>query len=223
MRGTPNEVAQREIRIRQQACNKNDCALCGLDHAVDLFQSSAKGKVVIVTNSKKKSFVFVDSLEKKTDEANLPVPVDVLHIHESLLNTENFWHIWLFCHPTANDELDTNIHVLVGTNAVNVGIDDDLIELVISLVFPCDLPTVFQEQGHGSRQIGSAFTTIVMYCLRYFDYLMREYPIATSAAVDIELTSDQLQFIATTSHLSPVSESGRQKLRKRTAAPSNPT
>ena len=85
MRGTPNEVAQREIRIRQQACNKNDCALCGLDHAVDLFQSSAKGKVVIVTNSKKKSFVFVDSLVKKIDKANLLLPVDVLHIHGSLL------------------------------------------------------------------------------------------------------------------------------------------
>ena len=81
MRGTPNEFAQREIRMRQQVCNKNDYALRGLDHAIDLFRSSAKGKVVIFTNSKKKLFVFVDSLEKKINEAKLPVPVDVLHIY----------------------------------------------------------------------------------------------------------------------------------------------
>ena len=129
--GTPNEFAQREIRMRKQVCNKNNYSMRGLDHAVDLFRSSAQGKVVIFTNSKKKSFVFVDSLEKKIDEANLPLPFDVLHIHGSLLKTEKFLRIRLFCHPPTNDELDANILGLVGTNAANVGIDDDLIQLVI--------------------------------------------------------------------------------------------
>jgi len=146
--------------MRQQVCNKNDYAQRGLDHAVDLFRLSAQGKVVIFTNSKKKSFVFVDSLEKKIDEANLPLPVDVLHIHGSLLKTEKFWNIQLFCHPPTNDELDANICGLVGTNVVNVGIDDDLIQLVIRFEFPHDLPTVFQEQGRGSRQVGSASTAL---------------------------------------------------------------
>ena len=130
-----------------------------------MFRSSAQGKVVIFTNSKKKSLVFVDSLEKKIDEANLPVPVGVLHIHGALLNTEKFWRIWLFCYPHTNDELNTNIRGLAGTNTVNVGIDDNLIELVIRFKFPRDLSTVFQEQGRGSCQVGSASITIVMYCL----------------------------------------------------------
>ena len=103
--------------MRQQVCNKNNYVMCGLDHAVDVFQSSAKGTVDIFTNSKKKCFLFVDSLENKIDEAKMAVHVDILHIHRSLLNTEKFWH--------------ANICSLVGTNAVNVGIDDNLIELVI--------------------------------------------------------------------------------------------
>ena len=80
VRGTSDEFAQREIQMRQQICNKMDYEKRGLDHAVDLFWSSAKGKVVIFTNSKKKSFAFVDSLENKVDRAKLDVAVDVLHI-----------------------------------------------------------------------------------------------------------------------------------------------
>ena len=64
---TPDKFAQREIQMRQQFCNKNDYAMHGLDHEVDLFWSSTKGKVIIFTNLKKKLFAFVDSLENKVD------------------------------------------------------------------------------------------------------------------------------------------------------------
>ena len=60
--GTPNKFAQREIRMRKQVCNKNNYSMRGLDHAVDLFLSSAKGEIVILTNSKKKLYAFMDSL-----------------------------------------------------------------------------------------------------------------------------------------------------------------
>ena len=137
--------------MRQQVCNKNDYAIHGLDHTVDLFWSSAKENVVIFTNSKKKSFALVDSLENKIDQAKLAVPVGVLHIHGSLLNTgKKNAHLVFFFRPPNENELNANIFGLVGTHTVNVGIGDNLIELVIWFEFPCDLPMVFQKQGCGS-------------------------------------------------------------------------
>ena len=90
------------------------------------------------------------ALERKLDEAKLLLPIDVVRIHGSLLKMENFWCVRLFCHKI--DDSDVNLQALVGTSAVNVGIDNDAIDMVICFEFPRDLATAFQECGCGSRR-----------------------------------------------------------------------
>ena len=60
-----------------------------------------------------------------------------------------------------------------------------------------------------------------MYFLRSFDYLMCGYLIATSAVVEDQLINNQLEFVAATSQLSPVSKGARCKLRERESATEN--
>ena len=136
--------------MMQQVVNKNDYVKLGLEKVVDFFRESAEGKAVVFTNSKLRSFTYARALERKIDEAKLSAHVDIFHVHGSLLKTEKFWRIRLFCNPPDGNVVDANIRGLVGTNAVNVGIDDRLIEFVERFEFARDLLTAFQEQGRGS-------------------------------------------------------------------------
>ena len=47
-----------------------------------------------------------------------------------------------FCHKI-DDSGDANLRALVGTSAVNVGIDNNAIDMVICFEFPSDLATAF--------------------------------------------------------------------------------
>ena len=147
VRGSPAEFEQREIRMMQQVVNKNDYVKLGLEKVVDFFRESTEGKAVVFTNSKLRSFTYARALERKIDEAKLSAHVDIFHVHGSLLKTEKFWRIRLFCDPPDGNVVDANIRGLVGTNAVNVGIDDRLIEFVERFEFARDLLTAFRSRG----------------------------------------------------------------------------
>ena len=213
IRGVPEEFRQREIEMTQRACIGGDYVKAGLLDAVRHFQASDLGKVAIFTNSRYRSFVIAQALEKKIDEAELDRPVDLMHIHGALLSSEKFWRVRLFCHPPAPNELDANLRGLVGTAAVNVGIDDDLLNLIIRFEFPRDLLTAFQEQGRGSRRIGSPSKHILMYCLSSFEFIIGG---CLKPSSDIEAPNTQaerqLEFVAATSALSPIADSARRRL-----------
>lgn len=214
IRGDPEEFRQREIEMTQRACLRADYVKTGLLEAVRHFQASERGKAAIFTNSRARSHDIARALERKIDEAGMERPVDLMHIHGALLSSEKFWRVRLFCHPPAANELDANLRALVGTAAVNVGIDDDLLDLIIRFEFPRDLPTAFQELGRGSRQVGSPSKHILMYCLYSFEYILRGCFIPSS---DVDATNTQaerqLEFVAATSALSPVADSARRRFR----------
>ena len=207
IRGSLEDFMQREINLTQICCGKKAYAGAGIDEAIDHLRKNAQSKLVLFTNSKRNSFKFVAALERKLDEAKLPVPVDVLHIHGSLLKMEKFWRVRLFCHKIG-DSGDANLRALVGTSAVNVGIDNDAIDMVIRFEFPRDLATVFQECGRGSRRRHSKSTCLVMYDLQSFDYMMRLYlsPIKMSECD----SDDKREFRAATMVVSPGGTSRQQ-------------
>ena len=134
---------------------------CGVGNAVSFLSDSTAGKMAIFTNSRSRSFNYVRHLEKKLDEAGMELDVDVIHIHGSLLKAEKFWRVRLFCHSRESVDLDANFRAMVGTNAVNAGIDNNELNLVLRFEMARGLPTAFQEQGRGSRIRGQPST----YCL----------------------------------------------------------
>ena len=133
---------QREINLTQIRCSEKVYAGGGIDEAADHLRKNVQSKLVLFTNSKSKTFKYVAALERKLDEAELPVPVDVVHIHGSLLKMEKFWRVRLFCHKL-DDSGDADLRALVGTSAVHVGIDNNAINMVICFEFPRDLATAF--------------------------------------------------------------------------------
>ena len=76
--------------MHQHMCIKGDYVKFGISSAVKFLSNTGTGKVVIFTNSKLRSFDYVRALEQKLDEANSSVPIDVIHIHGSLLKAEKF-------------------------------------------------------------------------------------------------------------------------------------
>ena len=200
MRGGLVDFMQREINLTQICCGKKTYAGAGIDKAVDHLRNSARGKLVLFTNSRSNLFKYVVALERKLDEAKLPLPVDVLHIHGSLLKMEKFWRVRLFCHES-DDSVDTNLRAMVGTSAVNVGIDDSAIDMVLCFEFPRDLATAFQECGRGSRRRHSKPTCLVMYDLHSFDYTMRMHYLPIK--LDDNDTDNKEEFLAATMVVSP--------------------
>ena len=109
------------------------------------------------------------ALERKVNGAEMERPADLMYIHEMLVNLEKFRQVRVFCRLLATGKTGANLHGMMRTASVNVGIDDDLLNLIICFEFPRDLSTVFQEQGHRSRQEGSPSKHILMYCLSLFN------------------------------------------------------
>lgn len=131
--------------MKQQVCNKNDYVKLGLEYVVTFFQESAESKANIFTNSKTRSFTYMSAIKRKIDKTKLSAQVDIIHVHGLLLKTEKLWRIGLCCDPPEGSVIGTNMRGLAGVNAVNVGIDNDLLEFVIQFEFCRDLLAAFQE------------------------------------------------------------------------------
>ena len=102
----------------------------------------------------------------------------------------------------------------MGTTAVNVGINDNLLDLTLRFQMPRDLPTAFQEQGRGSRVRGRPSTYHIMYCLRSFQHMMMGYhlPKSKEARDNVSL---QVEFVEATSQVLPIAELAKQMLEKK--------
>ena len=115
---------------------------------------------------------------------------------------EKFWRVRLFCHKI-DDSNDANLRALVGTSAVNVGIDNDAIDMVIRFELPRDLATAFQECGRGSRRRDSKSTFLVMYDLHNFDAMMRVYLSPIKMSEDNSDSDNRREFRVATMVVSP--------------------
>jgi superfamily II DNA helicase RecQ len=151
LRGSENDFEQREIEMRTFICSmKGQFVSKGLTLLAEFIRDNQSSSVVVFCNSRKQSQKFWDNLERKLNEMKLNV--DVIHINGSLHKTDKYWQIRLYCDKGHIREAD--YHVLVTTNAANVGIDKSSIALQVRFEWPRDLLTYFQEQGR-ARQRGT--------------------------------------------------------------------
>ena len=80
--------------------------------------------------------------------------VDVIHVQGLLDKHDKFWCVRIFCAQLCVTELWARIRV--GTSAVNIGIDNKAVNLVVNMGFTRDLCTYFQQLGRGGRAVGSS-------------------------------------------------------------------
>lgn len=115
------------------------------------------GKVCIFTTSKYKSFQLVSKLESKLNEAG--IEKDIVQIHRDLDKNVKFWMTCAFCSWLPIE--DMSLHILIGTGAINVGIDNHSIDFVVIFGWKQDLLTYSQEHGRGSQDCILQSTTIL--------------------------------------------------------------
>ena len=89
--------------------------------------------------SKRQFHRVTDETKRKLNEALSNA--DVIHVHGLLDKHEKFWFVRIFCAQLCVAELGAQI--IVGTAAVNAGIDNKAVNLVVNMGFTCDLCTYF--------------------------------------------------------------------------------
>ena len=92
--------------------------------------------------------------------------VDVVHILGHLDRFENFYFTQIYCYDIVVP--DFNPRVLLGTSAINVGIDNERVDFVMRISWPRDLFTFFQEKGRGSPEMGSPTKCVILADIRSF-------------------------------------------------------
>ena len=70
-------------------------------------------------------------------------------MHGSLAKEEKYWFIRILC--AGIDKEDFRGRILLATSAANVGIDNQLVTLVLCIGWCRDLCTYFQQRGRGGR------------------------------------------------------------------------
>jgi hypothetical protein len=101
----------------------------GLNQVVQFLEANPTRCVCIFVNSRGLSHKLVSDLEKKLDASN--VQVDVVHIHGHLDRFEKFYFTRIYCSDIIVPDFNPN--VLVGTSAINVGIDNHRVDFIMRL------------------------------------------------------------------------------------------
>jgi len=141
---THNEYEQRNTEMLFK-CSSN--YTMHLNLTVDFLKDDNEHYACIFVGSKDKSHHLLNKLERKLNESLLPV--DIMHVHGSLDKNEKYWFMRIFCAKINIDKLAAR--VLLATSAGNVGIDNHLVTFVVSMGWPQDLCTYFQQRGRGGR------------------------------------------------------------------------
>ena len=117
--------------------------------------------------------------------------IDVFNINGSLYKTDKFWRIRLFCNDCHSRR--SNLHALIMTNALNVGINKHSISLQVQFEWPHDLLSYFKERGQGSRTKGAASCCVLFADLASYIYLMSQLHISSSSDEETAVGSDNLE------------------------------
>ena len=162
-----DDFKQRSIHMSSYNTS-NDYVKKDLNQVVQFLEANPTRCVCIFVNSRGLSHKLVSDLEKKLDASN--VQVDVVHIHGHLDRFEKFYFTRIYCSDIIVPDFNPN--VLVGTSAINVGIDNHRVDFIMRIGWPRDLFTFFQEKGRGSRETGSPSKCVVLADIRsYIDTL----------------------------------------------------
>ncbi len=174
VRSSADEFAQREIHMRVRICNPGDYVKLGLGDVVDFLRNDASKSVVLFCNSRSLALKLTQSLESKLNSALLS-NADVLVVHGKQSLTDKIYRTRIFCEEGGGEELeDMSFRCLIGTSAINVGIDKRKVARQKRCEFPRDLPTLFQERSRGSREKGAASTWTGYFDLASLQYLRQQ-------------------------------------------------
>lgn len=133
------------------------------------------GSFVIFCNSRYLALKLTQCLEKKLNE-KFVANCDVLVVHGHQFLSDKIYQTRIYCDVDAeDDELEgMSFRCLVGTNAINVGIDKHSVWEQKRCKFPRDLPTFFQERLRGLRERGKASICTVFLDMSSMQYLQKQ-------------------------------------------------
>ena len=172
-RGDVDDFLQCNIYITTNVVGTGEFVRIGLARvATHLDESDVSSKVVIFCNSKSAVTHYATQLERKLDE--LDNDSMCIQITGALNKHEKFHRIRFFCGADGEFVPDASFRTLISTNAANVGIDNDHIDLIVRLGLPRDLMTYFQERGRGARQPGSVAECIIYSSMSSFVSIMTQ-------------------------------------------------
>jgi superfamily II DNA helicase RecQ len=125
--------------------------------AIDILKNKSEKKLIVYTNTVKKSDQMADSIRDWMDESG-EIPGDVVHVKGDLFKEQKFYYINLFLSPSgpiqsSNDTGESfDPRVLVATaGSANAGIDSDSVCLVLRDGFPASISDLLQEIGRAGR------------------------------------------------------------------------
>ena len=131
--------------------------------------------------------------------------------------------IRFFCGIDGEYVADSCFRTLISTNATNVGIDNDHIDLVVRFGLPRDLMTYFQERGRGARQPGSVAECIVYATMSSYVSIMSQILNYNKLTDDTDATNEELELRGAGSAITPIAKSAQKILENREASKNNTT
>ena len=173
----------------------------------------SRSKVAVFCNTKGGVAHYASQLERKLNE--LSNDSDCIVIHGGLNKHEKFWRICFFCGTDEEYVEKVLFCILSSTNASNVGIDNDLINLIIRFGLPRDLMTFFQERGRGARQSGSSATCVLYTTVQSYVSIMSQILNHNKLTDTAEPTNEELELRGAGSSITPLSAKAQRQLTKR--------
>jgi hypothetical protein len=105
----------------------------------------------------------------------------------------------------------------MATNAINVGLDDSKIDIVVRIELPRSLLTYFQERGRVARVEGSSGTSVLFASVESYVNIIRQI-LGNKSREEEEPTIEQLQIIGAGSAITPLSARAQRRIQEREAA-----
>jgi len=153
IRASPNDFDQPEIEMRFSLTAPADFSKHTVPKIAAYLQEHPDKSAILFCNSRFDSIKLAVMIEEKLDLTDSPVECDCLVVNGAQQREEKFHRVRIFCESTEVIE-GMSFRALVSTNAINVGLDKETVDLVVRKAFPRDLATAFQERGRGSRKEG---------------------------------------------------------------------
>ena len=181
--------------------------------ATHLDESDLTSKVAVFCNSKHAVTHLSTNLERKLDAKDNDSLC--ITIHGGLEKYEKFWRIRLFNGSDGEYYSESSFRVLVSTNAANVGIDNNHINLIVRMGLPRDLMTYFQERGRGARQVGSVAECILYASMSSYVSIISQILNYNKLTDTTDLTNEELEIRGAGSAITPLAASAKKQLEKR--------
>lgn len=131
------------------------------------------------------------------------------------MRSSGFWRIRLYTSSDGEFVPDTSFRVLLSTNAANVGIDRNHIDIIVRFGLPRDLMTYFQERGRGARKPRSTAECVLYASMSSFVSIMTQILSYNKLTDTTDLTNEELEIRGAESAITPLAASAQRQLERR--------